>query len=230
MPAPQKLLKAQLQEITWDKDQKVQEQGDPIPVQFNPETLKVTYSNQSAGGDQRGGSAIQYVGQGTTKLSFDLWFDVTAPSPDQPANNEDDVRKLTEKVVNFIRPKSEDSDKRFIPPGVRFLWGTFLFEGIADSINESLELFSDQGKPLRAKVTMSLSKQDIQFQFGQQSGSGSGASVPGTSPQQPARAGDSVQQMAARDGQAENWQSIANRNGIDNPRAVPAGLNISLRV
>ena len=35
-------------------------------MQFNPETLTVTYTNQSAGGDQRGGSALQFVGKGTT--------------------------------------------------------------------------------------------------------------------------------------------------------------------
>lgn len=230
MPAPQKLLKAQIQEITWDKSQKVQETGEPIPVQFNPESLKVAYSNQSAGGDQRGGSAIQFVGQGTTKLSLDLWYDVTAPAPDSPEGGEDDVRRLTEKVVNFIRPKPSDKKDKFIPPGMRFLWGTFLFEGIVDSINESLEYFSEQGKPLRAKVSLSLSKQDIQFQFGNQTGPGLGGdSVPGTTPQQSARQDDSVQSIAGRDGQQDNWQQIANNNDIDNPRNVPAGTPVSTR-
>jgi hypothetical protein len=228
MPAPQKLLKAQLQEITWDESQQVREVGDPIAVQFNPETLTVAYANQSAGGDQRGGSAIQYVGQGTTKLSFELWYDVTAPSPDQPDGGEDDVRRLTEKVVDFIRPKVADTEDQFIPPGMRFLWGTFLFEGVVDSINESLEYFSEEGKPLRAKIGLSLSKQDIQFQFGSQTGSGSGG-VPGTTPQQSAREGDSVQAIAARDGNQDRWPEIANRSDIDNPRNVPAGTPVSTR-
>ena len=228
MPAPAKLLKAQIQEISWDEAQQVQEEGEPIPVQFNPETLKVAYSNQSAGGDQRGGSAIQFVGQGTTKLSFDLWYDVTAPTPDEPEDGQDDVRRLTEKVVNFIRPKASDEQDKFIPPGMRFLWGTFLFEGVVDSIAESLEYFSERGVPLRAKVSLSLSKQDIQFQFGNQAGSGAGA-VPGTSPAQTAREGDSAQSMAAREGKQDDWQGIANRNDIDNPRSVPAGTPLDTR-
>ena len=229
MPAPQRLLKAQLQEITWDEDQQVRDAGDPIAVQFNPETLKVNYTNQSAGGGQPGGSAIQYVGQGTTKLSFDLWFDVTAPDPDR--SEEDDVRRLTEKVVGFIRPTATDEEDKFIPPGMRFLWGTFLFEGIVDSINESLEYFSEQGKPLRSKITLSLSKQDIQFQFGSQAGSGLGGdATPGTTPQQPAREGDSVQSVAGREGRQDDWQQIADGNDIDNPRSVPAGTPLDTRV
>jgi len=229
MPQPAQLLKAQMQEITWNDNQEVQDAGEAFPVQFNPETLKVAYSNQSAGGDQRGGAAVQFVGQGTTKLSFDLWFDVTAPAPDRPSDGQDDVRKLTEKIVNFIRPKQSDTAGKFIPPGVRFLWGTFLFEGVVDSINESLEFFSEQGKPLRAKVGMALSKQDIQFKFGNQSSPGLGTSPsPGTTPQQPAREGDSVQSMSARDGKQDNWQKIANQNNIDNPRFIPAGTPINL--
>ena len=72
MPEPIKLLKAELREISWDDQQQVQE-GDPektVQVQFNPETLKVNFSNQKAGGDQRGGSAVQFVGAGSTKLSL----------------------------------------------------------------------------------------------------------------------------------------------------------------
>jgi hypothetical protein len=230
MPAPTTLLKAQLQPITWDEDQQVREIGDPVAVQFNPESLKVAYANRSAGGDQRGGSAVQFVGSGTTKLTLDLWFDVTAPAPDRPADDADDVRLLTKKVVDFIRPAPSDEADKFIPPGMRFLWGTFLFEGVVDSINESLDFFSELGKPLRAKLSLSLSSQEIQFVFGDQgAGLAGAASVPGTTPQTPVREGDSVQQAAAREGRQDDWQEIADANDIDNPRNLPAGTPLDLR-
>ena len=228
MPELQQLLKAQLQEISWDENQQVVDAGQPVPVQFNPESLKVGYTNQTAGGDQRGGSAIQFVGQGTTKLSFDLWFDVTAGEPDQPVGGENDVRRLTEKVVAFIRPKSSAEADKFIPPGVRFLWGTFLFEGVVDSINESLEFFSEDGRPLRAKIGLSLSKQDIQFQFGEQAGSFGGGASPQSSPPQAARQGDTVQSVAARSGRQDDWQDIASANDIDNPRNLTAGQPLEI--
>jgi Contractile injection system tube protein len=81
MATPGRLVKAQLTEITWDENDHVQTVGDPFDVQFNPETLSVTYSNQKSGGNQRGGAALQFVGQGQTKLSVQLWYDVTQPLP-----------------------------------------------------------------------------------------------------------------------------------------------------
>jgi len=232
MPEPSNLLKAQLTPITWDEQQTARETGAAVPVQFNPETLKVTYTNQSAGGDQRGGSAVQFVGSGTTKLALDLWFDVTAPAPDRPdvdGETVDDVRRLTQRVVAFIQPEPSSEQDKFIPPGLRFLWGTFLFEGVVDSISEDLTLFSERGKPLRAKLSLAMSKQEIQFQFGDQGSPGLGSTPAAASlPQTPAREGDSVQQAAARQGRQDDWQSIARANGIDNPRNLPAGLPLNL--
>lgn len=230
MPTPTTLLKAQMQPISWDDQGQVSETGEAIAVQFNPESLKVAYANKSAGGDQRGGSAVQFVGSGTTKLTLDLWFDVTAAAPDRPAGDADDVRRLTEKVVNFIKPEPSDEADKFVPPGMRFLWGTFLFEGVVESINESLEFFSEAGKPLRAKLGLSIASQDIQFVFGAQSADGvnAGPATPGARPVASAREGDSVQQAAAREGRQDDWQSIADNNDIDNPRALSPGQPLDM--
>ena len=230
MPRPERLEKAELQEITWDEDGTVRE-GDPartVTVQFNPETLTVTYTNQNAGGDQRGGSALQFVGKGTTKLALELWFDVTERLADGSREPSGDVRKLTEKVNYFIKPhKAPGQDDKWIPPGVRFLWGTFLFEGVVDSITERLEYFSPEGKPLRANVSLSISSQDIQFQFGQARPTADGGAGPDTRPQQVAREGESLQQMAAAAGH-DDWRSVAEANGIENPRLLPPGTRITM--
>ncbi len=232
MPKPERLAKAELQDIYWDNNGAVHE-GNPernVTVQFNPETLTVTYTNQNAGGDQRGGSALQFVGKGTTKLGLDLWFDVTEPLPDGSREPSGDVRKLTEKVNYFIRPQPvEGQADKWIPPGVRFLWGTFLFEGVVDSITERLEYFSPDGKPLRANVNLSLTSQDIQFQFGRANPSANGQTGPDTQPQRPAQEGESLQQMVAASG-SEDWRSVAEANGIENPRMLRPGIRISLKV
>jgi hypothetical protein len=226
MATPRKLMKAQLQEISWTEGQGVRLIGDPVPVQFNPETLKVNFSNQKAGGDQRGGAATQFVGQGTTKLSFDLWLDVTAPAPEE--QTETDVRRLTKKVVYFITPKKTDDDK-FIAPGVRFEWGSFRFDGTMESVNETLDYFSEDGHPLRAQLSISLSQQEIQFEFGQQQSPGQGTTQPpGTQPTHAARAGETMQSIAADNGRAENWQGNALRNGVESPRHPEVGQPLSL--
>ncbi|HUL57843.1 MAG TPA: hypothetical protein VLU43_01130 [Anaeromyxobacteraceae bacterium] len=227
MELPSNLARAKLSEITWDKSQKVQDVsgGVSLEVQFNPESLKLSYANQRAGNDQRGGAATQHVGEGTTKLAFDLWFDVNAPAPS--GVDTDDVRKLTQKVVYFITPKKTDDKKKFQAPGVRFQWGSFLFEGTVESLNETLELFSEQGKPLRAQVSVSLTKQQIVVDL-----EGAGKNVPGrpgpppgTFELQPAAQGSTVQSMAAARG-IDDWQSIARLNGIEQPRLPAVGATL----
>src|ERR1044072_204392 len=132
---------------------------DAVEVQFNPESLKVSFANQLVQpktGDQAAGTAgLQFVGAGTTKLALQLWFDVTA----MEGNSLDDVRRLTQKVIYFMKPQDSGSQK--VPPAVRFAWGSFLFDGMVDSLEESLEFFSPEGKPLRASVALALSQQKI---------------------------------------------------------------------
>ncbi len=224
MELPSNLARATLAEITWDKNQKSQPvpRGVSLEVQFNPESLKLAYSNQRAGNDQRGGAATQHVGEGTTKLSFDLWFDVNAPDPSMV--DADDVRQLTQQVVYFIQPKKTEDQKKVQAPGVRFEWGSFLFEGTVDSLNETLELFSEDGKPLRAQVSVSLTKQQIVTDLSNRGANvpGQPGPPPGTFELEPAARGSTVQSMAAARG-IDDWQSIARLNGVEQPRLPAVG-------
>lgn len=214
-----KLEKAQLRELDETLENEVG--STPVTVQFNPETLKVSYANQvkqpEGAGDQRGGPSQLFVGAGTTKLTCQLWFDVSAPPGDnQPA--EDDVRKLTGKVSFFITPKEQQGKDKFVPPGVRFLWGSFQFDGIMESVEESLEFFSPDGKPLRASVSIAMSQQKI-LVFPPIPPNGK--PTPGSKLATPVPSGKSVQQVAGK-----NWQSTAARNGIENPRRPPPGQRL----
>jgi len=240
MPKPGTLAKATLTEMWPGSDNKLKEQGrrggaaKTVTVQFNPQTLKVSFSNQKAGGTQPAGSAVQYVGKGTTKLSMELWFDVTLPLPAGTPDPNGDVRSLTQEIAYFMTPRSDDDGKTYVPPGVKFLWGSFLFQGVVDSMEETLELFSEQGKPLRAGVTLSLSKEELTYEpntgkSGKNGGGGGGGGGSGgfgggagTQPLQMARAGDTVQAAAARAG-AGDWKAVAVANGIENPRLVAPG-------
>jgi hypothetical protein len=218
-------------------------------VQFNPETLKVTFTNQlqpanqnSASDNSRGTSATQYVGRGTTKLSVTLWFDVNAEVPDGLAKGDphqrSDVRKLTAKVIDLIRPQKKTANlDQQIPPAVRFVWGSFQFDGIAESIEQSLEFFSPTGVPLRASITLSLTQQSIQYEVADPNAGGkkpatrgdlpSGA-PPGTSPLTAAPAGATLQSLAGAVGQGSNWQAIAQANGIENPRLLAPGQLVDM--
>jgi hypothetical protein len=227
MPEQPRLTKAMLQGIQWiDGGKRANPVGSPFDVQFNPQTLKVSYTNQSAGGKQPQGAATQYVGKATTRLTAELWFDTTVSETSGTAGSVRDVRDSTARVSFFLQPGKrldQNGKEVFVPPGLRFHWGQFMFDGVLDSMDETLELFSEGGVPTRASVSISMSRQEIPLR------SPSSTAPIGTQPLEAPRSGDSVQQVAARAGQSD-WQGVALANGIENPRALTPGALLNLSV
>jgi hypothetical protein len=229
MAEAMKLEKAELRQL----DSEFTSEINPdkwAKVQFNPESLKVAFANQiqtpSGAGDQSGTPARQFVGAGTTKLTLVLWFDVTQPMP--PGEEEvNDVRKLTQKVAYFITPTKEGT--KFVPPSVRFLWGSFQFDGLMESLEENLEFFSGEGRPLRASMTLNLSQQKItEFTIKDPASAGEAAQTPGTRPLTEASKGENLPSMADKQGKGKDWQSIAAANNIENPRQLQPGQLIDM--
>ncbi|HYE14894.1 MAG TPA: hypothetical protein VD968_10680 [Pyrinomonadaceae bacterium] len=221
-----------------------------VEVQFNPETLSVVYSNSvvtpagnnspktdaggggGAVGDQRGSAAMQHTGQGTTRFSVQLWFDVTGVLP-QAKQGVTDVRDLTKDVVYFIKSKTDRDPP--VPPMMSFQWGSFRFDGIVQSVDETLEFFSANGTPLRAKVGLSMQQSDVVMPAGGGKGlgppgaPGGGAASPGTKPLFQAQAGLSLQASASASfGASADWQAIATANNIENPRFLEPGQLIDM--
>lgn len=220
MPEPVEVTSARLQEIELGDGTKESEPtGKDIEVQFNPETLKLTYSNTAKGGEAPAGAAIQFVGSSNTKLSLDLWFDASA------RDDVDDVRTLTADVVHFVTPQPREGG--LAPPGVRFLWGSFLFEGVVESLNETLEFFSAAGRPLRAQLSLSLTSQDIQFRI-RALEDAAARDTPGTTPRTQPREDESVQQAMARQGDPRGWQGVAEEAGLESARRPPPGSFLDL--
>src|SRR5262245_27181332 len=216
------LAKAELRELDAELKNEIN-RDNWTKVQFNPDTLKVTYANQikepSGSGDQRGPQAQQFVGAGTTKLAVQLYFDVTQDLG-QGLPDVIDVRKLTQRVAYFITPLGEPKNRptKFKPPMTRFAWGTFQFDGIVEAMEETLELFSFEGRPLRASVTMTISQQKITTFTFNDAAEPPGVQrrsrpAPGTQPQTAAPQGSNLQSMAAAQpggaGGGGDWQSIA---------------------
>jgi hypothetical protein len=229
------VAKARLVEIKWDAKQKQAEKvsgGKNVEVQFNPQTLKLSFANENKGGDQPAGGSKQFVGNGTSKLSVELVFDTT----EETREDRRDVRRRTEEVAYFLLAKEQtNKNNKRVPPGISFEWGSFIFRGVVDAMEETLEYFSEEGIPLRATVSLSLSRQDIEFLFGEAGkagggtpGVGAGSGAPGTTPLEQARPGDSVQRMAGRNGNSSAWKAIAAANNIDDPLRLSAGALLNM--
>ena len=225
---PDTPAKAKLVELD-DKGNPSDNPGYAVIVQFNPENLKVSFTNQVQTPTGTGSSgdkpSKQFVGAGTTKLTLQIWFDVTGQLPAESASIKD-VRKLTQKVAYFITPNEQTK----VPPKVRFVWGSFQFDGMMDALEESLEFFSPEGLPLRASMNVSLSEQKIVFQFNEDKknkGPGGRDVSPGASPLTQSQAGDTLPNLADAAGKTD-WQSIASANGIENPRLLAPGQLIDM--
>jgi len=239
VPDVPQLAKAELRELDASFQKEIN-RDKWTKVQFNPDTLKVSFANQiqqpSGSGDQRGSQARQFVGAGTTKLAVQLWFDVTHELV-EGLPDVIDVRQLTQRVAYFITPIGEPANKptKFIPPAIRFLWGTFQFDGIVESMEETLDLFSFEGRPLRAAVALAISQQKITtFAFNEANEPPAftrrSRAPAGTQPQTEAPANSSVQSLAGGDAGTggREWQSVAAANGIENPRLLAPGQLIDL--
>ncbi len=248
------LAKAQLFEISWS------EEGDPVvpakshmTVQFNPASLKVSYSNQVQTDGNSTSSSMQSVGKGDSKLAVELLFDVSGAD----ADGIQDVRQMTKGVAHFMRTKPDSSgagegdgnagapgsgtsgssgsgqpEQRYRVPGLRFQWGTFLFDGILISMDENLELWSEDGRPLRATVTMNLSQPGIHFADPANSKATpapKGAPQAGVTPLTPSPQGATFQGMVGSAGVKTDWKVIAAANGIENPRQIAPGTLIDIR-
>lgn len=158
------IVRAELRQLSSDFKEEINPERS-VTVQFNPETLKVSYanslmppSNPPGKGDA---AAAQFVGAGMSKLVVHLWFDITSPLGGGEKGI-DDVRRLTGKVAYFITPdRTGAKPERFVPRPVRFVWGSFQFDGIMDSIEETLELFSGDGRPLRSNLSIVISRHEI---------------------------------------------------------------------
>jgi hypothetical protein len=230
------LEKATLQEIKSDDSRAPI--GDPIPVQFNPTTLKLQLSNTIEGNRSRGRQARQYIGSSSTTLTLDLIFDT---ADEGTTDNPRSVREKTGRVEQFVLPKGERKKKQ-VPPKVRFHWGHLIVDGIVESVTIDFDHFAADGTPLRAKVGLAIKEQDGKYQF-LQAGPGANQSGRAPEPTQPAAgapgstgggagdrsalalAGESAAEFAARVGlEPAAWRGLS--ADLDNPLSLEAGVEI----
>ena len=125
------------------------QQRQAMTVHFNPTSLRLSIAN-TLGASGESGDTKQYVTGSSATLTMELTFDTTDVGTD--------VRGATQRIAALMEP-----DEQRIPAIVRFEWGTFVFQGMVQSYQETIDFFSPSGVPLRAKVNMSMARQEAVF-------------------------------------------------------------------
>jgi hypothetical protein len=241
LPAKARLYK--IKEIaagSAEKPPKVKILETPVTVQFNPTSLKLERRNDTSGGAQTAAQRRNRPNEGHITLSVELEFDTAEGGPDgKPL----DVRKKTRAVRQFAEPPADDPKKA--PPRIRFEWGTFGFDGIVEHLGEEIDYFSADGLPLRAKISLTITGQDLALE-GNRAGPGArtnkDATGPGGGPEDTgpnaspaknpdqtvaAQDGESVQQLLSRlDADPATWRSAM--AGLTSPLDLAAGTQVQL--
>lgn len=247
------LTKATLWEVESRDDDVVRVEGSDVDVQFNPDSLRLTLRNQVEGGESRGRQVRQHVGKSSTELSFDLLFDTADEVRDDGEAR--DVRERTAMVERFLVPPVENGERKESPPMVEFHWGSLILDGVMTNLSIDFELFSPDGIPLRARMSVSIQEQDPRYQYleagagsneassakskgGDGGGDGAGdasdsgrAGDPGSDSRgdpdrtDTAQEGESLSDFAARQG-LDPSRWRALADEVDDPLSLPAGQEI----
>lgn len=206
------------------------------PIQFNPKELSFEKQAQIAEINIPGLDAPiqQFVRNNAEKLTLELFCDTT---DDGMGANARSVTEETDKFYQLVKIIPD----RHAPPVVTFSWNRkfpgdsldsnwgnqkrYSFTGVVESVRQKFTLFSPEGVPLRATVTIVLREyKPIEEQLDQL-----GLSSPDRTHSHMLAVGETLSAVAARYYQLPGeWRRIADANDIEDPRRLETGQMLSV--
>jgi LysM repeat protein len=184
--------------------------GDPIPVLFNPTQYSLDKGNQIAeiGIPGLASPILQYVRGNARTLTMELFFDTY--------EQQTDVREHTDEIYGLLGIESATH----VPPVCTFTWGQFNFRCVLERVGGRFTLFLADGTPVRATLNVTF-KEFIDVEIEVRSTPTQSADHTKT---RTVKRGDSLSSIAAVEyGDPAKWRPIAEANAIDNPRVLRPG-------
>lgn len=154
------LIKAVLIELS---DKKLLKEVARLPVQFNPSSLHLVTSNRVTGGENAGQAVRQSLGTSGRTFTVTLEFDSSDEGEARDGGRDAKPVSVAGRIAwieCFLLPRSERHGKS---PRLRFQWGEFLLDGIAESLDVTYTHFAADGTPLRATAALSMREQDERY-------------------------------------------------------------------
>jgi hypothetical protein len=209
---------------------------DVIAVQFNPTEFSFDKSVQLADINIPGLDAplVQFVrGQGE-KLTIDLFFDTTESGMGVGATS---VTTLTDQVYGLVKIEPDGH----APPICTFIWNSEFpgadlsprfgnqqrtsFQCVVESVKQKFTLFSPEGVPLRATLSVSFREyKTLDQQLSQLN-----LNSPDRTQSHVIQGGDTLAGIAAQYyNLPDQWRLIANQNAIYDPRRLTPGTFLQI--
>jgi Contractile injection system tube protein/LysM domain len=211
-------------------------ENQPIKVQFNPTEFSLDKSAQIAEITIPGLDTplLQFVRGQNEKMTLDLFFDTTEDGMGQSAKS---VTTKTDPFYELVKivPKTH------APPICTFIWSDkFIGSGftldagnqrrngfrcIVESVKQKFTLFSPEGVPLRATLTVTLREyktlDDQLKQLNRHS--------PDRTQSHVVQRGETLSSIAAQhDLKPGEWRHIADANEIEDPRRLTVGTFLTV--
>ena len=193
----------------------VENTGQRIDVQFNPEEYSLSKDNNFASQAIPGLSSplLQFVHGNLRSLEMELFFDTT--------QDRTDVRDQSQKVVDLLKI---DSDLH-APPVLLVAWASLQLRCVLVRANQKYTRFLEDGRPVRARVNVTFNEfidaDHEAKEVNRQTADFTKVYVVG--------AGDTLSGIATKFyDDPQIWRPIAVANNIDDPRAIVPGQQLSL--
>jgi hypothetical protein len=199
---------------------------DSFTVLFNPDKLVFSKSANWAkqGAAQRDCPELQFTNAEPRTLKLDLIFDTF--DPENAKDKDKDVRELyTDKIFHLTTVEKHGDKHR--PPVCRLFWGAakYFFQGVLQQLEQQFTLFTEQGIPVRAKLSCTFKEWWTNYE----SLNNEKTQSPDIAKMHMVKRGDTLSSIAAEEYLDPGlWRPIAIENGIDDPRVLVPGTLLLL--
>lgn len=193
--------------------------GEEFKVLFNP--TEYSFEDSSKWEEQQGNRRrpeLQYTGGERKRLSMELFYDTYEAK--------EDVRLYTGKLQQLLVVTTDGGNNGKRPPVVELSWGQaqsnvgFPFRCVLESLKQQFTLFTSDGMPVRAKVSVSFKEYELPKEEQQREPRRS--SYPAQT--YTVREGDTLSGIAAAVwSDPAKWRVLADANDVSNPRALRPG-------
>ncbi len=208
-----------------------------FPVQFNPTEISLEKSVQVAEVSIPGldSPLLQFVRGQNEKLTVDLFFDTTEEGMGAGATS---VTTHTDRIYELMKIETE----RHAPPVCAFMWNARFpgsdisanpggsqtrsdFQCVVESVRQKFTLFSPEGIPLRATLSVTFREYKTLDEQLQQLN----LTSPDRTHSHGIVEGDTLSRIANRYyGSSGQWRRVADANDIDDPRRLNPGRFLTI--
>ncbi len=134
--------------------------GVPYTPMYNPTSFTVSHTVSYDKGKKNvtGNTSKKFLRGNPRTVTMELFFDGTGASPSSSKGSgvNSAIKDVDLQIQIFMKLAYQVTSTIHKPNYVMLIWGTFLMTGVLKSANVTYTMFAPDGRPLRAKVNVTI--------------------------------------------------------------------------